>query len=255
VNNVSAGEHTATARIPARGDQPALEAQQVLNVGGADLEGVMLVAGSGGTVKGQVVTDDGAALPSNVDRMTVRAVAQVQGVRTLSFAPDNGRVNKDGTFEVKGVSGQVTFSIAPLTGDWTLKAIEVEGRDVSDEPMDVAHGAVNTIRVVLTSRPSLIRGGLTDDKRQPAEGTIVVFPEESTRWREGSRAIRSARPDQNGEFSIKGLPPGNYLIAALDYVQDGQWNDPEFLEGLKHGAERVALAESESKRVDLTLKK
>ena len=255
VNNVAAGEYTATARIPARGDQPALEAQHIINVGGADVEGVMLVAGAGGIVKGQVVTDDGSALPSNVDRMTVRAVAQAQGMRMLGFAPDNGRVNKDGTFEVKGVTGHVMFSIAPLTGDWTLKAVEVEGRDVSDEPLEVAHGAVNTIRVVLTSRPSHIRGGLTNDKREPAEGTIVVFPEDSARWREGSRAIRSARPDQNGEFSIKGLPPGNYLVAALDYVQEGQWNDPEFLEGLKAGAERVSLAESESKRVDLTLKK
>jgi hypothetical protein len=149
----------------------------------------------------------------------------------------------------------VTFSIAPLTGDWTLKAVEIEGRDVTDEAIEVPHGSVSSVRVVLTSRPSYLRGGLTDEKRQPAEGTIVVFPEESSRWREGSRGVRSARPDQNGEFSIKGLPPGNYLIAALDYVQDGQWNDPEFLEGLKARAERVSLAESESKRVDLTLRK
>jgi hypothetical protein len=37
-------------------------------------------------------------------------------------------------------------------------------------------------------------------------------------------------------------------------VQEGQWNDPELLEGLKPRAERVNLAEAESKRVDLTLR-
>ena len=256
LNNVVAGEYMINARIGARGDQPAMDAQQVLHVSGADIEGLVVVAGSGGTVKGQVVTDDGSALPSNVDRMTVRATNPAQGFRPMTFTPDNGRVNKDGTFEVKGASGGVMFSIAPLTGDWTLKAVEIEGRDVSDEPVEIAHGgAVIGMRVVLTARPSHLRGALTDEKRQPAEGTVIVFSEENSRWREGSRQVRSTRPDQNGEFSFKGLPPGNYLIAALDYVQENQWNDPEFLETLKERAERVSLTESENKRVDLTLKK
>ena len=46
-----------------------------------------------------------------------------------------------------------------------------------------------------------------------------------------------------------GLPPGKYLIAAVDYVQDGQWYDPQLL------AELRTLAEAESKRIDLTVKK
>jgi hypothetical protein len=116
-------------------------------------------------------------------------------------------------------------------------------------------GTVSGVRVILTNRPSVLRGGLTNEKREPVEGTVVVFAEDAAHWREGSRLIRSARPDQNGEFSVKGLPPGEYLITALDYVQDGQWNDPEFLEGLRRRAERITLAEAESKRVDLTLKK
>ena len=57
----------------------------------------------------------------------------------------------------------------------------------------------------------------------------MIFPEDTSRWREDSRTVRVARPDQHGEFSIKGLPPGKYLIAAVDYVQEGQWYDPEFL--------------------------
>jgi hypothetical protein len=51
------------------------------------------------------------------------------------------------------------------------------------------------------------------------------------------------------------LPAGKYLIAALDYVHDGQWYDPEFLADLRPRAERLSLAEAESKRIDLTVKK
>jgi hypothetical protein len=111
------------------------------------------------------------------------------------------------------------------------------------------------VRVVLTNQPTQIRGALLEEKHQPADGTVVVFPEETSRWREDSRTVRAARPDQRGEFSIKGLPAGKYLIAAVDYVQDGLWYDPEFLAGLRPRAQPLSLAEAESKRIDLTVKK
>jgi hypothetical protein len=38
-------------------------------------------------------------------------------------------------------------------------------------------------------------------------------------------------------------------------VQDGQWYDPEFLADLRPRAEQLSLAEAESKRIDLTVKK
>ena len=111
------------------------------------------------------------------------------------------------------------------------------------------------MRVVLTNQPTRLGGVILDEKKQPADGTVVVFPEETSRWREDSRTVRAARPDQRGEFSIKGLPAGKYLIAAVDYVQDGQWYDPEFLAGLRPRAQRLSLAEAESKRIDLTVQK
>jgi hypothetical protein len=67
--------------------------------------------------------------------------------------------------------------------------------------------------------------------------------------------IRVTRPDQRGLFMFKGLPAGDYCLVALDYVQEGQWHDPEFVDGLKAGAERVAIAETESKQMDLVVRK
>ena len=255
LTNIAPGNYQINVRIAARGDQAALQAVYPLSISGPDVEGLVIVAGSGGTIRGQLVTDDGSALPSNVERLLVRAQSLGPAVRLIAPGADLGRVNKDGTFEITGVFGEAFVRVGRLTGDWTLKAVELEGRDIADEPIDVAHaGTVSGVRVILTNRPTVLRGGLTNEKREPVDGTVVVFAEDAAHWREGSRLIRSARPDQNGEFSVKGLPPGEYLIAALDYVQDGQWNDPEFLEGLRRRAERITFAEAESKRVDLILK-
>ena len=108
---------------------------------------------------------------------------------------------------------------------------------------------------MLTSRPTIIRGALRDEKQNPAEGTVIVFADDSAKWREGSRTIRATRLDQRGLFTFKGLPAGDYFLVALDSVQEGQWYDPEFLEGLKGRARRVAIADAESKQVDLVLRK
>lgn len=256
MNNVRPGEYMLVVRQPATTDQPAQEAHQAIQVAGVDIAGLVIVTGNGGIVRGQVVSDDGT-LVSGVDRLSVLARPLIRAAPLSSLGLwSTGRVNADGTFELKAVVGAVVLSIGTLTGEWTLKNVELNGRNLADDPIDVRHGeTVNGVRVVLTNRPTHLRGALLDEKKQPADGTVIVFPEETSRWREQSRTIRTARPDQHGEFSIKGLPAGQYLIAAVDYVQDGQWYDPDFLAELRPRAQRLSLAEAESKRIDLTVQK
>jgi hypothetical protein len=256
VNNVRAGDYMLAVRLPAANDQPAQEARQTIQVAGIDIDGLVIVTGSGGTVRGQVVSDDGTPV-AGLDRLSVRARPLTWAARSSTLGgAGTGRVNADGTFELKAVVGPVVLAIGTVTGDWMLKSVELNERNLADDPIDVRHGETLTgVRVVLTNRPTQLGGVILDEKKQPADGTVVVFPEETSRWREDSRTVRAARPDQRGEFSIKGLPAGKYLIAALDYVQDGQWYDPEFLADLRPRAQPLSLAEAESKRIDLTVQK
>jgi protocatechuate 3,4-dioxygenase beta subunit len=255
--NIPPGEYRLSIRAAARGNDPAQEGQVTITVAGADVEGLSLVAGAGATVRGEVVTDDGSPLPAGFNRMQVRPPFNPGARMMVSvLRPDNGRVQSDGSFEVEGVLSDTVLSIGPLTGEWMLKAIEVEGRDVADLPLPIDHGkTLSGVRVVLTGRPTIVRGTLRDEKRNPAEGTVIVFVDDSAKWREGSRTIRTTRVDQRGLFTFKGLPAGDYFLVALDAVQEGQWYDPEFLEGLKGRAKRVAIADAESMQVELVVTK
>jgi hypothetical protein len=49
--------------------------------------------------------------------------------------------------------------------------------------------------------------------------------------------------------------PGSYLAAALEYVRDGEWADPEFLTKLRDQAKLVKVDESGVATVALTLKR
>jgi hypothetical protein len=201
VNNVRPGEYLFAVRLPAASDRPAQEARQMIQVVGMDIDGLVIVTGSGGTVRGKVVSDDGRPV-AGLDRLSVRARPLTWAARSSTLgASGNGRVNADGTFELKAVVGPVVLSIGTLTGDWTLKSVEVNGRNLADDPIEVQHGGVvNGVQVVRTNRPTYFRGTLLDDKERPAEGTVLVFPDDRSRWRDDSRTVRATRPDQQSEF-------------------------------------------------------
>ena len=101
--------------------------------------------------------------------------------------------------------------------------------------------------MIVTDRVTTIGGTLTDDKDAPvADGTVIVFAADRSKWYDGSRFVKAARPDQKGRYRIKGVPPGDYLLAAVEYAEDGAWNDPEFLDPLRRDAEKVTLGDGDS---------
>jgi hypothetical protein len=80
---------------------------------------------------------------------------------------------------------------------------------------------------------------------------VVVFAEDAARWTYPSRFVRSERADDRGAFRITGLPPGDYLAAAVEFLEDGDTQDPEILERLRSRAARFALAEGERRTIEL----
>lgn len=77
-------------------------------------------------------------------------------------------------------------------------------------------------------------------------GTVVVFARDAGKWFEQSRWVRAARPDQQGQYRLDGLPAGDYYAVALDYVEDGQWFDPAYLTSLREYAVPFTLGEAGS---------
>jgi hypothetical protein len=62
---------------------------------------------------------------------------------------------------------------------------------------------------------------------------------------------RAARPDQQGQSQIKGLPPGDYFAIAEDYVEEGGWFDPDYLASIRPYAEHVTLTEAQDRPLTL----
>jgi hypothetical protein len=50
------------------------------------------------------------------------------------------------------------------------------------------------------------------------------------------------------------VPPGDYLVAAVDFARDGDWNDAEYLKCLQDRSTRVTLRDAEQSSVALVLR-
>ena len=86
------------------------------------------------------------------------------------------------------------------------------------------------------------------------EAMVIVFAEDHTKWAEDSRVVRTVRSDKAGTFRLTAMPPGEYFAVALEYVLEGDWNDPRFLESLREGASRLTLREGEGGTVALQVR-
>ena len=75
---------------------------------------------------------------------------------------------------------------------------------------------------------------------------MLVFSVRSRAWTPGSRRVRMTRPATDGAFSVKGLPAGEYFLAALTDLEAGEWNDPALLEQLVGSAVKVTLRDGET---------
>jgi len=225
-------------------------ASLLLTVTGQDISGLTLVTAPGSTVTGRVVFE-GDTRPAV--KLWIRASATAPGAPT--FSNSSVGVGSDLTFELRGLVERQTLRVGNLPDGWFLKSITHEGVDITDTGYEFKPGRnVSGIEIALTERATTLSGTVTDDRGSAiADYTVVVFSADSARWLYPSRSVRSLRPDQDGKFSTRGLPPDDYLLVALDYLEAGQEQDPEQLEKWRTLATRVSLGDGESKSVALKL--
>jgi hypothetical protein len=253
--NVAPAEYHLNVRTAATPDRPAEAANVIVSAIG-DVEGLTIVTGGTGAVAGRVVVEGDTPLPSPLSKLSVR-VMPVDRDTAVSFGgvPDNGRVREDGGFELKSVAGQVRLAVAPLADGWAIRQIDQNGRDFTSQPFETAGQTLEGFVITLTNRFPTVTGTLRDSKGNAAlEGTAIVFPDDPALWVEDLRAIRIARVDQSGVFTIKALRPGKYLCVAVSSVANNQWNDPEYIESLRDEAKPIDVGEGETKRIDLVVK-
>jgi hypothetical protein len=149
---------------------------------------------------------------------------------------------------------EMQFRRADLAG-WRINWLD-KAQNVVDKPFEVRPAEnVEGIVLTFTDRQTEVFGTLLDSANRPAaEYFVMMFSADRTLWTPRSRAVRApVRADSTGQFTIAGLPAGDYYICALPDFDQSTLNDPSFLEQLVSGSIKISLADGEKRKQDMRL--
>ena len=254
-SNVAPGRYNVTIRpmgMPGATDEFA---SQPVTVGSEDLDNLMVTTAVGAVARGVVQTDDGSPPAFRFEEVQIFASSPEPQMMSIGGGPP--KINSDFSFEMTSLFDRriIRGSIQGQTG-WYLKGIYLEGEDVTDSGIEFAAGrTVEGLQVVFTQKTTELSGLVTDSRGRPVvDASVVVFPANREHWGFQSRYLKTARPDTEGRYNIKSLPPGeDYLIIAVQNLEQGQGGDPDFLTRAREEARPLGLNEGEKKAVDVKL--
>lgn len=247
LTNVRPGPHLLTAVY--RDGENTLYARQEIEVGSADVEGIELVLAPGVTVQGRVQIEPGSAATVKLDG--ARVLLQSEEQEMQFFGMGDGRVREDGSFELRNLSpGRYSVRIVGLPEGSYLKAARLGDQEALASPLMLTSGGF--LNLIVSPSGGQVDGAVLDAEQKPAPGAaVVLIPEESKRHREDLFFQQAA--DQNGRFSFRGVPPGDYKLFAWDKVEAGAWRDPAFLDRYEDDGVKVSVKERSQELRELKL--
>jgi hypothetical protein len=265
--NLSPGSYSliATAFAGPGGTMPVFGAATV-DIIGVDQSGVQVALQPALSFPARIAFAGTATAPSLAGyRIPLRQLSPVMLSAPNPVVPPTSAT---GTFTVTGVipgryviGGPLFLGANSSSLTWSLASVTVDGRDVTDLPVDIGPDNVpKDVVVTYADRSQELSGRLQQSSGAPAtDYTIVVFPADKAYWIPGSRRILTTRSGTDGQFRLGGpgfitLPAGDYLLAAVSEIDKDEQFDPAFLTSLQVAAVRVTVKPGEKKTQNLSIR-
>lgn len=254
------GSSASDEPFPAPGapEGPTLWANAPVVVDRADVTSLSVSLRTGFRIGGRVVFDGTAdkPAPDAIPRLALVFFDPVDGRAGVSSTVTRGTIDATGrlsSYELPPGKYYVHISTGPMPG-WTFKSAMVNGRDVSDVPLDLTSD-VTDVALTFTDRPSQLGGTVRTPKGAPDAGAeVLVFPANvvSPDFAGAPRRLLSARAATSGAYQVSALPPGEYFVVAVTDEAAADFPDLKLLRTLARLATRVTIGDGDVKTQDLT---
>jgi hypothetical protein len=274
--NQSGGSDPSAAPPPS-----AMWASAEVVINGQDVSGIVLTLQPGLSLSGRVVFHGETPIDTKNAEVSLSLRPPQFDLATMGNGLGTGSatMRPDLTFTMEGLvpsryvlSGVVEFARTMIPDFsallvWTLESATIGGKDALDTPFDLQPDAdVKDAVLTFTDRKQEVFGTLQDATGRPASDyTIVLFPADRKYWLKGSRRIVTARPSTDGRYEIggtsislmtmgaSGLPPGEYLLAAVTDLGTDEQYDVKLLDALAKAAVPITLASGERRQQNLRI--
>lgn len=222
---------------------------QPVTIGDRDVDGLSIALQPGVRASGRVELK--GATDAQVPRLSVYLELIDADARELSFA-----ARPDGTFTALGsVPGRYKVSVFGPPAGWMLESVTRAGRLLPDGVIDLDAAGADDLVLTLSKTLTRVSGSIAGASQTvTSNADVLVFPADTTFWREGvtdSRRMRLVHATSASTFELDGLAPGEYYIVAIDAGSIFDWRDPASLERVRPSATTFTLGAGEQKTLAL----
>jgi protocatechuate 3,4-dioxygenase beta subunit len=242
IKGVAPGSYLLSGMLVDAQARSQLYASLLLQVGDRHIDGLLLQPAAPPELAGTVVVAD-------------KAAAKVSGVQValepkeyVGLGSPSATAGEDGKFTLKDVLPNTYWmQVRNLPEGAYVKSMRHGDQEVSDDSIDLSGGVGGTLQVTLSMAGAQVDGVVQGADEKPVTGATVVLVPDSRRY----SLFKEMRTGDNGSYSFKGVPPGDYKILAWTDLETGVYQDPEFLKRYESQAEKLSLKESDRRTVSL----
>ena len=187
------------------------------------------------SVQGQVVMQGSL---SSLRVIAIPNASQASGI------PVSSEVRPNGNFVLEGVlPGAYTIGVDGADNDAYLAAVSLQGEEVSSSTVALT-ADVESLKLTLRLKQGGSIRGVVIDETRTAQANVNVMLVPDIEHRSRLDLLRFAITNNQGEFQIHGIAPGNYRALAVQEIQgEGEaFRDPALLERLSAGGTPVTIS-------------
>jgi protocatechuate 3,4-dioxygenase beta subunit len=245
IRDVVPGSYFLTAQWPSENGRRMV--RQAIEVGNSNLDNVSVVLTPAVSLKGQVRVDGTAEV--NFASINISLSPQALLPMGGAFA----RAADDGTFTLDNVNADsYSVLVYGLPPTFYVKSIRMGDVDAFESGLDLTRSGPGVLDILVNPNGGEIDGTVADPHGQFAAGaTVVLVPD--AKHRDHAGLFKRTASDTSGHFSFKGISPGEYKLFAWEDVENGAYQDPEFLQPFENQGESVTIREGSRENRQLKL--
>lgn len=218
-----------------------------IEVSDADLTGLALTVSPGITLKGRI-----QGLGKN-DAAGVAVSLRPRG-QFMFFTNTSATPKSDGSFDIPNLSdGSYRVEVWQLPEDAYVKDIRLSDESVLTSGIEVTGGQnPGNLEIVISPNGGRVDGVVMKENQTFSAATVVLIPNNPA-LRKEDRFFKQTTSDQNGNFTFRGIRPGEYKAYAWEKIERGAYQDPKFMSRYENEGKTVEIKEGYQAAVQLSV--